>query len=100
MTRGQVRCLRRGLRCFCFVMSALTWVRMANVWSRGKGRVSDPAAQDADGAPELDAVRKQQAGLHPVGFKYSATRLTCGWAGNLPGGYAAGSYWLIKPPRI
>jgi hypothetical protein len=26
--------------------------------------------------------------------------LTCGWAGDLPGGYAAGSYWLIKPPRI
>lgn len=26
--------------------------------------------------------------------------LTCGWASDLPGGYAAGSYWLIKPPRI
>ena len=38
--------------------------------------------------------------LGPVGFKYSATGLTCGWAGDLPGGYAAGSYWLIKPPRI
>jgi hypothetical protein len=38
--------------------------------------------------------------IRPVGFKYSATGLTCGWAGDLPGGYAAGSYWLIKPRRI
>src|SRR5580700_11371684 len=62
MTRGQVRCLRRGLRCLFFVMSALTWARMARACSGGKGRVSDPAAQDADGAPEFDAIRVDAGG--------------------------------------
>src|ERR1700728_876038 len=38
-------------------MSALTCARMAWACSGGKGRVSDPAAQDADGALELDPVR-------------------------------------------
>jgi hypothetical protein len=56
MTRGQVRYLRRGLRCFAFVMSALACARMAWACSGGKGRVSDPAARDADGALELDPV--------------------------------------------
>ena len=39
----------------------------------------------------------------PLGLWGSSIRprgLTCGWGGDLPGGYAAGSYWLIKPPRI
>ena len=40
-----------------FVMSALSRARMAGACSGGKGRVSDPAAQDTDGPLELDAVR-------------------------------------------
>src|SRR3984893_193075 len=57
MTRGQVRCLRRGLRCLFLVMSDLTCARMTGARSGGKGRVGDPAAQDADGPLELDAIR-------------------------------------------
>jgi len=51
----------------------------------------------AENACHLDVSAEEAMG---VGFKYSATGLTCGWAGDLRGGYAAGSYWLIKPPRI
>src|SRR2546421_8163093 len=37
-------------------MSAMTVARERRAWSGGKGRVCGPAADDADGAQELDPV--------------------------------------------
>src|SRR5712691_1274148 len=56
MARGQVRCLRSGLRFLFLVMSAMTRARAARACSGGKSRADGPA-DDAQGALELDPVR-------------------------------------------
>src|SRR5579863_5480861 len=59
MARGQVRCLRPGLRFLFLVMSAMTRaraVRACSACSGGKSRADGPA-DDAQGALEPDPVR-------------------------------------------
>src|SRR5215471_19897751 len=56
MARGQVRCLRSGLRFLFLVMSAMTRARAARACSGGKSRADGPA-DDAQGALEPDPVR-------------------------------------------
>ena len=56
MARGQVRCLRPGLRFLFLVMSAMTPARAARACSGGESRADGPA-DDAQGALELDPVR-------------------------------------------
>src|SRR5579864_2573674 len=56
MTRGYVRCLRRGLRFLVRVMSAAAWASRTVARSGGKSRADGPA-DDAQGPLELDPVR-------------------------------------------